>query len=69
MLAVETTSRVCCFNSAAPGPRLHHTNSDRVGSNDEYDRRRGCGFACLRRFADELTYPPWRVQRTITGVG
>jgi hypothetical protein len=30
-------------------------NSDRVGSNDEYDRRRrGCGFACLRRFADEL---------------
>jgi ABC transporter substrate binding protein len=26
------------------------TNSDRVGSNDEYDRRRrGCGFTCLRR--------------------
>jgi hypothetical protein len=26
------------------------TNSDGVGSNDEYDRRRrGCGFACLRR--------------------
>jgi hypothetical protein len=25
-------------------------NSDGVGPNDEYDRRRrGCGFACLRR--------------------
>ncbi len=42
--------------AARPLDACDQTNSDRVGSNDEYDRRRrGCGFACLRRFADELT--------------
>ena len=41
--------------AARPLDACDQTNSDRVGSNDEYDRRRrGYGFACLRRFADEL---------------
>ena len=41
--------------AARPLDACDQTNSDRVGSNDEYDRRRrGYGFACLRRSADEL---------------
>jgi hypothetical protein len=36
--------------AARPVDACDQTNSDRVGSNDEYDRRRRrCGFACLRR--------------------
>jgi hypothetical protein len=35
--------------AARPVDACDQTNSDRVGSDDEYDRsRRGCGFACLR---------------------
>ena len=36
--------------AARPIDACDQTNSGRVGSDDEYDRRRrGCGFACLRR--------------------
>jgi hypothetical protein len=36
--------------AARPVDACDQTNSDRVGSDDEYDRRRrGCGFACLCR--------------------
>jgi hypothetical protein len=36
--------------AARPVDACDQTSSDRVGSDDEYDRRRrGCGFACLRR--------------------
>jgi hypothetical protein len=36
--------------AARPVDACDQTKSDRVGSNDEYNRRRrGCGFACLSR--------------------
>jgi hypothetical protein len=34
MLAVETTSRVCCFNSAAPGARGAQTATERRPARD-----------------------------------